>query len=102
MIDLSLQQYVLRLCAILVIAPVHGAAIAATARALGDQGPQHDGRLTLNPLVHLDILGTISGVLFAIGWIKPIAIDPAASWFWCSRRVPPHYRYPNGRKNRDP
>jgi Zn-dependent protease len=77
LIDLTLPQLVQRLCALLFIAAVHGAAVAATAVALGDQGPRHDGRLTLNPFVHLDILGSISAVLFAIGWIRPIAIDPA-------------------------
>ena len=49
----------------------------ATAVALGDPGPRHDGRLTFNPFAHLDILGGISAVLFSVGWIKPIAIDPA-------------------------
>jgi Zn-dependent protease len=57
---------------------VHGAVVAATACALGDQGPRYDGRLKLSPLAHLDLLGFASGVLFAIGWIKPIAIDPKA------------------------
>ncbi len=77
MIDFSPQQLVLRLCALLFIAGVHGLAVAATAVALGDPGPRHDGRLTFNPLAHLDILGGISAVLFSVGWIRPIAIDPA-------------------------
>ena len=77
MIDFSPQQLVLRFCALLFIAGVHGLAVAATAVALGDPGPRQDGRLTLSPLAHLDILGGISAVLFSVGWIKPIAIDPA-------------------------
>ena len=77
MIDFTLQQLVLRLCAYVFIVGVHGAAVAGTACALGDPGPRHDGRLRLNPLVHLDLLGTASGVLFSAGWIKPISIDPA-------------------------
>ena len=56
---------------------MHGAAVAGTAVALGDAGPRHDGRLSVSPIAHLDILGTISGVLFFVGWIRPIAIDPA-------------------------
>src|SRR5215472_5547498 len=43
---------------------------------MGDQGPRHDGRLSFNPVTHLDVIGTASGVLFAVGWIRPIAIDP--------------------------
>jgi Zn-dependent protease len=44
--------------------------------AIGDQGPRYDGRLRISPLTHLDIIGTASGVLFSVGWIRPIAIDP--------------------------
>ena len=76
MIDLTLQQLVLRMIAYVFIAAVHGLAVAAVAVAMGDQGPRHDGRLRGNPLTHLDIIGTASGVLFSVGWIRPIAIDP--------------------------
>jgi Zn-dependent protease len=76
--DLSLQQLVLRLIAYLFIAGVHGFAVAAAAVVLGDAGPRHDGRLRPNPLAHLDLLGTTAGVLFSVGWIRPIAVDPAA------------------------
>jgi Zn-dependent protease len=77
MIEFSLQQLVLRLIAYGFIAGIHGLAVAATACALGDEGPRHDGRLRANPLAHLDAIGTVAGVLFSIGWIKPVAIDPA-------------------------
>jgi len=75
--DLTPQQLILRLFALFFIAAVHGAVITGTAVALGDAGPRYDGRLSLNPFAHLDILGSISAVLFAVGWIKPVAIDPA-------------------------
>jgi len=74
--DYSLQQLVLRLVAMVFIAAVHGIAVAGTACALGDPGPRYDGRLTPNPLRHLDVLGTLAGV-FSAGWIRPVAIDPA-------------------------
>jgi Zn-dependent protease len=76
LIEFTPQQLVLRLCALLFIAAVHGAAVAETAVALGDPGPRHDGRLSLNPFAQLDVLGSICGVLFSVGWIRPIAIDP--------------------------
>jgi Zn-dependent protease len=76
-IDLSLQQLVLRFIAYVFIAAVHGLAVAAVAVALGDIGPRHDGRLRVNPLAHLDVIGTACGVLFSVGWARPIAIDPA-------------------------
>jgi Zn-dependent protease len=74
--DLTLQQVVLRLVAYVFIAAVHGFTVAAVAVAMGDQGPRYDGRLRVSPLAHLDILGTAAGVLFSVGWIKPIAVDP--------------------------
>jgi len=74
--DFTLQQIVLRFCALLLILGLHGAVVAGAATAFGDPGPRYDGRLSINPLAHLDLLGLISGVLFSVGWIKPVAIDP--------------------------
>src|SRR5262245_14805353 len=71
--DLTLTQVAYRLCAMLLLVAVHGATVAATACALGDPGPRYDGRLRASPLVHLDLLGLLSGVLFAVGWSKPVA-----------------------------
>jgi Zn-dependent protease len=73
---LSVDQLLLRAGACLIITTAHGAALAVIACALGDRGPQFDGRLTLNPLSHLDILGALAMVLSQIGWISPMAIDP--------------------------
>jgi Zn-dependent protease len=73
--DLTLQQVILRIVAYLLIASVYGFAIAASAVALGDPGPRYDGRLTLNPLRHGDVIGGLLTVLFAAGWLRPIAID---------------------------
>jgi Zn-dependent protease len=74
--DLTLQHVVLRIGSVLLIAAVSGFAIAATACALGDPGPRYDNRLTLNPLRHVDPIGGLLMVLFAVGWIRPIAVDP--------------------------
>jgi Zn-dependent protease len=76
--DLTLQQLALRLVAFVFVATVHGAAVAAMAVAMGDHGPRHDGRLSVNPMSHLDLVGTVSAILFPVGWIKPVAIDPFA------------------------
>lgn len=43
---------------------------------LGDNTAKNMGRLTLNPLKHLDILGLISMVIVHFGWAKPVPIDP--------------------------
>jgi len=76
--DYTLQQLLLRLAILLPILAVHGGAVAATAAALGDKGVRHDGRCTLNPMVHLDLIGLLSALFFSVGWVKPIAIDEAA------------------------
>jgi Zn-dependent protease len=76
--DYSLQQLVLRLIAYMLIAAMHGFAVAVAAAALGDRGPRHDSRLRIDPLAHLDFVGTIAGIVFSVGWIRPIAIDPKA------------------------
>jgi Zn-dependent protease len=75
--DLSFDQLLIRAGACIIVVAIHGLVLAAFARVLGDRGPQFDERLTLNPLSHLDILGAAAMILFQLGWIRPIAIDPA-------------------------
>lgn len=43
---------------------------------LGDPTPRNTGRLTLNPLAHLDLYGTILMLLTGFGWAKPVMINP--------------------------
>jgi len=54
----------------------HEAAHAYVAHWLGDTTPESQGRLTLNPLVHLDPIGTICLLVFGFGWGKPVQINP--------------------------
>lgn len=49
---------------------------AIVADRLGDPTPKKMGRLTLNPLSHLDLLGTLSLFLVGFGWAKPVPINP--------------------------
>ncbi len=60
---------------VLVMLPVHEMAHAFTADRLGDTTPRWNGRLTLNPFAHLDILGTVMIVLFGIGYAKPVPVN---------------------------
>lgn len=55
---------------------VHEFAHALTAVRLGDPTPRLQGRLTLNPLAHLDPLGTLMLLLVRFGWGKPVQFDP--------------------------
>lgn len=43
---------------------------------LGDPTPKEQGRLSLNPMKHLDLFGTLSLIFFGFGWAKPVQIDP--------------------------
>ena len=43
---------------------------------MGDSTPKLQGRLTLNPLAHLDLFGTILLLLVGFGWGKPVMFDP--------------------------
>jgi len=56
---------------------VHEFAHAFTANRLGDSTAKEMGRLSLNPMVHLDPIGTIMIVFAHIGWAKPVPFDPA-------------------------
>jgi hypothetical protein len=74
--ELTIQVIVLRFLSLLLMAAVQGATVAATAVLLGDRGPRDDGGLTVNPLRHLELFGAISTILFAMGWSRPVAVDP--------------------------
>lgn len=55
---------------------VHEYCHAWTAHMLGDDTAKRQGRLTLNPLAHLDVLGTILMFIAGFGWAKPVPINP--------------------------
>lgn len=62
---------------ILVIAfTVHEFMHAFVAYKLGDMTAKNAGRLTLNPLVHLDPIGSIMLLLVGFGWAKPVPVNP--------------------------
>lgn len=68
--------------ALVVAAMVHEYAHAYVADRLGDPTPRAMGRLTLNPLAHLDPVGTLMILLLGFGWAKPVQINPMhfANW----------------------
>ena len=68
--------------ALVVAATVHEFAHAYVADRLGDPTPRSQGRLTLNPLAHLDPLGTVLILLAGFGWAKPVQINPANFRDW--------------------
>jgi len=55
----------------------HEFAHALVANICGDPTPKLEGRLTLNPLKHLDLLGSIMLLIIGFGWGKPVPINPS-------------------------
>jgi Zn-dependent protease len=56
--------------------PVHEFAHAWTANYFGDTTPRAHGRLTLNPLAHLDPMGSLLMIVVGFGWAKPVPVNP--------------------------
>ncbi len=69
-------QFLIWALALLSAVTVHEFAHAWTAVKFGDPTPKLQGRLTLNPLAHLDPLGTLMLLLVRFGWGKPVQFDP--------------------------
>ena len=72
-----LADLVLKIPALLVAVTVHEVAHAVVADRLGDPTPRAMGRITLNPLPHIDPLGAIAFVLAGFGWAKPVRVNAA-------------------------
>lgn len=64
------------LFALLVGVCFHEFCHAFAAHRLGDRTPQRQGRVTLNPLAHLDPLGTLMMLFIGFGWGKPVQFNP--------------------------
>jgi Zn-dependent protease len=85
---LFLQRLLLQLPALLIAVTVHEVAHALVADRLGDPTARRLGRITLNPLPHIDPLGAICLVLAGFGWAKPVPVDarnfrhPVRDMFW--------------------
>lgn len=79
MINLFLQNplaFFILFPGLLLSITIHEFAHALAADKLGDPTPRHQGRVTLNPLAHLDPIGTLMILLTSFGWGKPVEFDP--------------------------
>ncbi len=77
--ELSVGGIVSRLAAVLIYAGLQGALLAVLARLLGDRRPQHDGRLTPNPFVHITAWGAAVAALFGVSWIRSLWYDTSSN-----------------------
>ena len=70
-----LQRLILQIPALLVAVTVHEVSHGLVADRLGDPTARQLGRLTLNPLPHIDPLGALAFVLAGFGWAKPVPVN---------------------------
>lgn len=70
-----IQYVVSALIVIFITMPVHEWAHGFAASKLGDPTPRYLGRLTLNPLAHIDYVGALMIFLFGFGWAKPVQVN---------------------------
>ncbi len=71
-------QLIARLIAIFLSLTFHEFAHAWTADRFGDYTPRMNGRLTLNPLAHIDPIGALLLLVAGFGWAKPVPVNPFA------------------------
>jgi Zn-dependent protease len=81
---LSAPTIISRLITLVIAFTGHEFAHAWSADELGDDTPRLNGRLTLNPLSHLDPLGSLLLLVAGFGWARPVPINP----YTLERRTP--------------
>lgn len=72
----SIQGLLAGIPAILIAITFHEFAHGKMASILGDPTPKLQGRLSLNPVKHLDVLGSLMLVVAGFGWAKPVEVNP--------------------------
>jgi Zn-dependent protease len=76
MLGLDPATLISRAIVLLIAFTIHELAHAAVATWFGDDTPRMNGRLTLNPLAHLDPMGSLLLLVAGFGWAKPVPVNP--------------------------
>ncbi|MEX2144312.1 MAG: site-2 protease family protein [Anaerolineales bacterium] len=76
--SLTPDVLITRIIVLVIAFTVHEFSHAFVADRFGDDTPRRQGRLTLNPLVHLDPLGSLLLLVAGFGWARPVQINPLA------------------------
>lgn len=74
--NLDVINMVVRAVSVLLAISVHEMCHGYAAYFLGDKTAKSMGRLSLNPLRHLDPIGAVCLMLFGFGWAKPVVVNP--------------------------
>lgn len=72
----TIVEYIIIACVALIAITLHELAHGYTAYKLGDNTAKERGRLTLNPIKHIDPIGLLALIVVHIGWAKPVPINP--------------------------
>jgi Zn-dependent protease len=75
-LGIDLPTLIARLVILVIAFAFHEFAHAWTADRFGDMTPRSQGRLTLNPLVHLDPIGSLMLLVAGFGWARPVQTNP--------------------------
>ena len=78
MFGLDIPTLISRIVILIISLTVHEFSHAKTADMFGDNTPRANGRLTLNPLAHLDVIGSLMILVAGFGWAKPVPVNPYA------------------------
>jgi Zn-dependent protease len=76
LLNITLATIISRAITIAFAFPIHEFSHAWMANRLGDSTARSQGRLTLDPRAHLDVMGTILVLAFGFGWAKPVPVNP--------------------------
>ncbi len=71
----NVSEWIIRIAVLLFAVTIHEYAHGRAALALGDPTAKNAGRLTLNPIAHIDPIGAICLIFFYFGWAKPVPVD---------------------------
>jgi Zn-dependent protease len=95
MLGLTIPMIITRVITLVIALTVHEFSHAWTANYFGDDTPRLNGRLTLNPLHHLDVMGSLMLIVAGFGWAKPVPVNPyvlqrrsSAALMWVSLAGP--------------
>lgn len=72
----SARELIITVVAVLIAISMHELSHGYVSYKLGDPTPKEEGRLSLNPFAHLDIMGTLCLIFFNFGWAKPVKVNP--------------------------
>ncbi len=73
---MDIMSLILRIPGLVLALSLHEFAHGYAAYKMGDNTAKYSGRLSLNPLDHMDVVGTLCLFLFRFGWAKPVPINP--------------------------